>query len=132
MPYSLFPIPYYLFPITYYLLPITCSLCFINFNPDTVTISDCIKTMIKNIFKDILLSKTTSSLPPLPTLPPLQQVLRPLGLAVALALSCLLTLTGCHPNQFKTQAAQVSQLVLATPSDPATFNAIVNTSPFGV
>ncbi|WP_293086248.1 ABC transporter substrate-binding protein [Moorena sp. SIO3H5] len=70
--------------------------------------------------------------PPFPKLLPLQQVLRPLGLTVALVLSCLLTLTGCHPNQFKTQAAQVSQLVLATPSDPATFNTIVNTSPFGV
>ncbi len=30
-------------------------------------------------------------------------VFRPLRLAVALALSCLLLLTGCHPTQFKTK-----------------------------
>ncbi len=59
-------------------------------------------------------------------------VSRPLRLAVALALSCLLLLTGCHPIQFKTKAAQVSQLVLVTPSNPATFNYPLSQSPYSV
>ena len=59
-------------------------------------------------------------------------VFRPLHLAVALALSCLVTLTGCSLDQFKTEAAQVSQLVFATPSNPATFNYPLNSSAFSV
>ncbi len=59
-------------------------------------------------------------------------IFRPLRLAVALALSCLLLLTGCHPTQFKTKAAQVSQLVLVTPSNPATFNYPLSQSPYSV
>ncbi len=59
-------------------------------------------------------------------------VFRPLRLAVALALSCLLLLTGCHPTQFKTKAAQVSQLVLVTPNNPATFNYPLSQSPYSV
>ena len=59
-------------------------------------------------------------------------VFRPLHLAVALALSCLVTLTGCSLDQFKTETAQVSQLVFATPSNPATFNYPLNSSAFSV
>lgn len=53
-------------------------------------------------------------------------------LAVALTLSFILLLTGCHFNQFKTNTAQGSQLVLAIPSDPSTFNYAVNNSPYSV
>ena len=58
-------------------------------------------------------------------------VFQPLYLAVILALSSCLLLTGCHPAQFTTQQAQGSQLVLATPGDPKTFNYAVNTSLYG-
>ncbi|WP_416666066.1 ABC transporter substrate-binding protein [Egbenema bharatensis] len=37
-------------------------------------------------------------------------------------------LGGCNPSQFRTQAAQVPQLVTATQSDPSTFNYPLNTS----
>lgn len=47
-------------------------------------------------------------------------------LALTLALSCQLTLTSCRPTQFKTEAAQVSQLVLTTLTDPKTFNPALN------
>ncbi|NEP02317.1 MAG: ABC transporter substrate-binding protein, partial [Symploca sp. SIO2E9] len=57
---------------------------------------------------------------------------RTLPLAVALALASLLALSGCSPSQFKSEAAQVSQLVFATPSDPATFNAPLNNSLYSV
>ncbi|NES83207.1 MAG: ABC transporter substrate-binding protein [Moorea sp. SIO2B7] len=49
-----------------------------------------------------------------------------------LTLSCLLILTGCSPSQFKTEAAQESQLVFANPSDPATFNYPLNDSAYSV
>lgn len=51
---------------------------------------------------------------------------------VALGLFCLLLLNGCQPNQFKSQTAQGSQLVLVTPSDPATFNFAMNTSAYSI
>jgi peptide/nickel transport system substrate-binding protein len=47
-------------------------------------------------------------------------ILALLGIWVALALN------GCNPSQFKTQAAQVPQLVIATTTDPKTFNAALN------
>ncbi|MGB7439937.1 MAG: ABC transporter substrate-binding protein [Coleofasciculaceae cyanobacterium] len=53
-------------------------------------------------------------------------------LTVALALSCSFTLTGCSLNNFKTEAAQVSQLVFVNPSDPSTFNAPLNNSAYSV
>ncbi len=53
-------------------------------------------------------------------------------LAVVLALSFLLTLTGYHFNQFKAKTAQASQLILVTPADPATFNYALNNSPYNV
>ncbi|MGK7874878.1 MAG: ABC transporter substrate-binding protein [Xenococcaceae cyanobacterium] len=60
-------------------------------------------------------------------------VFRPLRISVALTLSCLLTLTGgCSPTQFKTKTAQVSQLVLVTPSNPTTFNYPLSQSPYSV
>jgi peptide/nickel transport system substrate-binding protein len=49
-----------------------------------------------------------------------------------LALSSLLLLTGCSINNFKTQPARVSQLVFASPSNPATFNYALNESAFSV
>ena len=57
-------------------------------------------------------------------------VVRPLRLAVALGLCCLLL--GCHPNQWKTQSAPDSQLVLVTPSDPTTFNFAMNNSLYSI
>ncbi len=57
---------------------------------------------------------------------------RPLPLVVALVLSCLLTLTGCNPNQFKAKSARTPQLVLVTPSEPATFNYALNNSAYSV
>ncbi|MBP5975674.1 ABC transporter substrate-binding protein [Brasilonema sp. CT11] len=59
-------------------------------------------------------------------------VFRPLKLVVALALSCCLLLVGCYPSKFKTKAAQVSQVVLVSPSDPATFNYAINNSPYNI
>ena len=59
-------------------------------------------------------------------------VIRSLRLAVALGLFCLLLFTGCNPNQWKTQTARGSQLVLVTPSDPATFNFAMNNSPYSI
>ena len=50
----------------------------------------------------------------------------------ALVLSCWLALTGCSLDQFRTEAAQVSQLIFVTPSDPATFNYALNNSAFSV
>jgi peptide/nickel transport system substrate-binding protein len=51
-------------------------------------------------------------------------ILTLLGFWVALALN------GCNPSQFKTAAAQVPQLVLATSTDPKTFNyALIQESP---
>lgn len=47
-------------------------------------------------------------------------------LTFALALTCQLTLTSCNPTQFKTEAAQVSQWVTTTLSDPKTFNYAFN------
>jgi len=47
-------------------------------------------------------------------------------LTFALALTCQLTLTSCNPNQFKTEAAQVSQWITTTLSDPKTFNYAFN------
>lgn len=55
-----------------------------------------------------------------------------LRLTVALALASLLALSGCSSSQFKSEAAQVSQLVFVTPSDPATFNAPLNSSAYSV
>ena len=53
-------------------------------------------------------------------------------LALALALSFLLTFTGYHFNQLKTETAQANQLVLVTPNDPSTFNYALNNSPYSV
>ena len=57
---------------------------------------------------------------------------RPLRIAVALGLCCLLLLTGCHPIQLTDQKTRVSQLVLVTPSDPDTFNYALNNSAYSV
>ena len=59
-------------------------------------------------------------------------VVRPLLLALALGLSCLLLLTGCHPTQLTSPKARVSSLVLVTPSDPDTFNYALNNSAYSV
>ncbi|NEP60032.1 MAG: ABC transporter substrate-binding protein [Symploca sp. SIO2G7] len=74
-------------------------------------------------------------------LPPASRLLFPswegLGVGSAscllvLALSSLLILTGCSSTQFKTEAAQVSQLVFSSPSNPNTFNSPLNESAFSV
>ncbi|WP_019504167.1 ABC transporter substrate-binding protein [Pleurocapsa sp. PCC 7319] len=59
-------------------------------------------------------------------------IVRQVRLAVAFGLFCLLLLSGCNPRQFKSQTARGSQLVLATPSDPATFNFAMNTSAYSI
>jgi peptide/nickel transport system substrate-binding protein len=43
-------------------------------------------------------------------------------LSVMLALISAIALSSCSPAQHKTQAAQIPQLVVATLSDPKTFN----------
>ena len=54
-------------------------------------------------------------------------------LTAALTLSCLLLFTGgCSLEQFKVDAAKVPQLIFASPSDPATFNAPLNSSAFNI
>ena len=47
-------------------------------------------------------------------------------LMLSVALTCQLLLGACRPTEFKTEAAQVSQLVLTTLTDPKTFNAALN------
>ena len=53
-------------------------------------------------------------------------------LILLLALTSTITLTSCNPSQFKTQAAQVPQLIFTTPSGPSTFNLVLNQSAFSV
>ena len=47
-------------------------------------------------------------------------------------LTCLVILTACHPSAWYTETKQASELALVTPSDPATFNYAMNTSPYSV
>lgn len=47
-------------------------------------------------------------------------------LAVVLALIMAIVLTSCNPSEFKTQAAQVPQLVVSVLNDPQTFNFALN------
>ncbi len=48
---------------------------------------------------------------------------------VALILACFLIIVGCQPSKFQTQ---VSQLVLVSLGEPATFNYAINDSPYSV
>ena len=59
-------------------------------------------------------------------------IIRPLRLVIASGLFCLLLFTGCILPPFKSQKAQISQLVLVTPSDPVTFNYALNNSAYNV
>ncbi len=59
-------------------------------------------------------------------------IFRPRYLAFFLGLFCLLLFTSCNPIQWKNPKAQISQLVLVTPSDPATFNFAMNNSLYSV
>lgn len=47
-----------------------------------------------------------------------------------IALLVVTSLSGCNPKNFTTKAAQVSQLVFVSPSDPDTFNSAVSESLF--
>lgn len=47
-------------------------------------------------------------------------------LAVVLAFVVAIALSGCNPTQFRTQAAQVPQLIFSITSDPQTFNYALN------
>lgn len=47
-------------------------------------------------------------------------------LAAMLTLLCAIALTSCNPAQFRTQAAQVPQLVVSVGNDPKTFNYILS------
>lgn len=51
---------------------------------------------------------------------------------IALVFACFLIIVGCHPSKFQTKAAQVSQLVLVSLNEPATFNYAINDSPYSV
>ncbi|GAB1538047.1 hypothetical protein NUACC21_07030 [Scytonema sp. NUACC21] len=59
-------------------------------------------------------------------------IFKPLKLLVILSLSCCFLLASCHPGKFKTKAAQVSQVVLVSLSDPPSFNYAMNDSPYGI
>lgn len=48
------------------------------------------------------------------------------GWVVVGAIALCLLLGGCHPTDFRTEAAQVPQLVMTTLSDPKTFNPALN------
>ena len=48
------------------------------------------------------------------------------GLALLLALISAIALSGCNPQQFKTSAAQVPQLVVSVGANPQTFNYALN------
>jgi peptide/nickel transport system substrate-binding protein len=47
-------------------------------------------------------------------------------LTLIFAVTCQLTLTSCNPQEFKSEAAQVSQWVTTTLRDPKTFNYALN------
>ena len=52
---------------------------------------------------------------------------------MVLGLSCLLLLlSSCSLDKFKVESAQVPQLIFASPSDPATFNAPLNNSFYNI
>ncbi len=51
-----------------------------------------------------------------------------MGLSLVMAIALLLPLTGCSLEQFKTEAAQVPRIVIASPTDPKTFNYALNQS----
>jgi peptide/nickel transport system substrate-binding protein len=55
-----------------------------------------------------------------------------LRLSIFLACLCLILLTGCNLDQFKTNGARIPQLVFSSPSNPATFNSALNDSAFSV
>ena len=57
---------------------------------------------------------------------------RSLSLLCVLGLCYLLLFTGCSPNQWRSQIASESQLVLVTPSDPTTFNFAMNNSLYSI
>ncbi len=59
-------------------------------------------------------------------------ITRPIYLAVTLAVFFLSLLTFAKLIPLTTQKAQVSQLVLVTPSDPTTFNYAINNSAYSV
>jgi peptide/nickel transport system substrate-binding protein len=54
------------------------------------------------------------------------------SVAVVLAGVCALALTSCNPSQFKVEAARVPQLVVASLSEPNTFNSVLNESLYSV
>lgn len=66
----------------------------------------------------------------------IEQLYRPLTSRIALVLASLmamvvaLSLNGCSLRNFRTDAAQVPQIIIATPSDPTTFNPPLNDSLF--
>lgn len=51
---------------------------------------------------------------------------------LTLGLLSFFLITGCSLQQFRTEAAQVDQLVFVSPSDPATFNAPLNSSAYSI
>jgi peptide/nickel transport system substrate-binding protein len=56
---------------------------------------------------------------------------RPCKLLV-LILCCIVTITSCYPTLSESKKAQVSQVVLVSSNDPATFNFAMNDSPYSV
>jgi peptide/nickel transport system substrate-binding protein len=60
----------------------------------------------------------------------LTKIFRRSWLLALLGLWVILSLNGCNPSQYKTRAAQVSQLVIPASTDPKTFNyALIQESP---
>lgn len=53
-------------------------------------------------------------------------------MAVMLAGVCAVALTSCNPSQFKAEAAKVPQIVVASLSEPSTFNYALNESAYSV
>jgi peptide/nickel transport system substrate-binding protein len=49
-----------------------------------------------------------------------------LWILALISIFCLLTLNACNPSNFKTQAAQVSQLVYGITAEPKTFNLVLS------
>ncbi len=64
--------------------------------------------------------------------PSIFSIIRRFRLSVILALITAVTVTGCNPANFKTEAAQVPQLVTAALGEPSTFNPALNESAYSV
>ncbi|MBW4511586.1 MAG: hypothetical protein KME64_34560 [Scytonematopsis contorta HA4267-MV1] len=51
---------------------------------------------------------------------------------LVLVLCCIVTITSCYPTLSESKKAEISQVVLVSSNDPATFNFAMNDSPYSV